>query len=239
MDLKYTLFFIRNNTIYYNYEIYVNYYLLYSNTVHVHCTVYNTIWNLLCLIYSTVQYYSISCTVFVQDTRIVLYSHISIHCILYSTMNCAHWYENKINPFSQGVLCNEQLRGIRFDINDVVIHADPVHRGDDQIIPTARRCFHGSVLTAQPRLLEPVYLCEVQCPESAVGGVYAAINRKRGVVFGEESIERTPMFLIKSYLPVNETFGQFFFSISLDSISLDWALILLSYIHVFVSLSEC
>lgn len=110
-------------------------------------------------------------------------------------------------------MCNEQLRGIRFDINDVVIHADPVHRGDDQIIPTARRCFHGSVLTAQPRLLEPVYLCEVQCPESAVGGVYAAINRKRGVVFGEESIERTPMFLIKSYLPVNETFGQFFFNI--------------------------
>jgi elongation factor 2 len=107
----------------------------------------------------------------------------------------------------EGVLCDENMRGIRFNIHDVTLHADAVHRGGGQIIPTARRCFYASVLTAQPRLLEPVYLCEVQCPESAVGGVYAVLNRKRGIVFGEESIAGTPMFLVKAHLPVNESFG--------------------------------
>ncbi len=106
------------------------------------------------------------------------------------------------------MLCDENMRGVRFDICDVTLHTDAVHRGGGQIIQTARRCFHASVLTAKPRLLEPVYLCEVQCPESAVGGVYSVLNRKRGIVFGEENIAGTPMFLVKSHLPVNESFGE-------------------------------
>lgn len=62
------------------------------------------------------------------------------------------------------------ILGVRFNIHDVTLHADAIHRGGGQIIPTARRVFYASVLTAQPRLLEPVYLVEIQCPESAVGG---------------------------------------------------------------------
>ena len=107
----------------------------------------------------------------------------------------------------QGVLCDENMRGVRVDIHDVTLHTDAVHRGGGQIIPTARRCFYASVLTAQPRILEPVYICEVQCPENAVGGVYSVLNRKRGIVFGEEKVIGTPMTLVKSYLPVNESFG--------------------------------
>jgi translation elongation factor EF-G len=42
------------------------------------------------------------------------------------------------------------------------IQADAIHRGGGQIIPTARRVFYASVLTAAPRLLEPVYLVEIQ-----------------------------------------------------------------------------
>lgn len=36
------------------------------------------------------------------------------------------------------------------------------HRGGGQIIPTTRRCLYACLLTAQPRLMEPVYLCEIQ-----------------------------------------------------------------------------
>jgi hypothetical protein len=66
----------------------------------------------------------------------------------------------------EGVLCDENMRGVRFNIYDVTLHADAIHRGGGQIIPTARRCLYASVLTAAPRLLEPVYLCEIQCPEN-------------------------------------------------------------------------
>lgn len=62
------------------------------------------------------------------------------------------------------------ILGVRINIHDVTLHADAIHRGGGQIIPTARRVFYASILTAQPRLLEPVYLVEIQCPENAVGG---------------------------------------------------------------------
>ena len=48
------------------------------------------------------------------------------------------------------------MRGVRFDLHDVTLHADAIHRGGGQVIPTARRVFYASVLTAEPRLLEPV-----------------------------------------------------------------------------------
>jgi elongation factor 2 len=107
----------------------------------------------------------------------------------------------------EGVLAEENMRGIRFNILDVTLHADAIHRGGGQIIPTARRCFYAAVLTAQPRLMEPVYLCEIQCPENAVGGIYGVLNRRRGIVIEEMQVAGTPMFQVKAYLPVNESFG--------------------------------
>jgi len=107
----------------------------------------------------------------------------------------------------ESVLCEENMRGVRFNIHDVTLHADAIHRGGGQIIPTARRCFYACLLTAAPRLLEPVYLVEIQCPESAVGGIYGVLNRRRGHVFEENQVAGTPMFIVKAYLPVNESFG--------------------------------
>jgi len=107
----------------------------------------------------------------------------------------------------EGVLCDENLRGVRFDLHDVTLHADAIHRGGGQIIPTARRCLYASLLTAKPRLLEPVYLVEIQCPEAAVGGIYGVLNRRRGHVFEESQVTGTPMFVVKAFLPVNESFG--------------------------------
>ena len=113
-----------------------------------------------------------------------------------------------IDVFVKGVLCDEHMRGVRFDIHDVTLHADAIHRGGGQIIPTARRVLYACVLTAAPRILEPVYLVEIQCPEPAVGGIYSVLNRKRGHVFEESQVPGAPMFVVKAYLPVNESFGE-------------------------------
>jgi len=107
----------------------------------------------------------------------------------------------------ESVLCDENMRGVRFNIHDVTLHADAIHRGGGQIIPTARRCLYACLLTGQPRLMEPVYLVEVQCPENAVGGIYGVLNRRRGHVIEESQVAGTPMFIVKAYLPVNESFG--------------------------------
>ena len=68
---------------------------------------------------------------------------------------------------------------------DVVLHADAIHRGGGQIIPTCRRALYAAQLTAEPRLCEPVYLVEIQAPENALGGIYSVLNQKRGHVFEE------------------------------------------------------
>jgi elongation factor 2 len=107
----------------------------------------------------------------------------------------------------EGPLSDENVRGVRFNLHDVTLHADAIHRGGGQIIPTARRCLYACMLTAQPRYLEPVYLVEIQCPESAVGGIYSVLNRRRGVVIEEMQVPGTPMFVVKAHLPVNESFG--------------------------------
>merc|ERR1712121_513428 len=107
----------------------------------------------------------------------------------------------------EGVLAEENMRGVRFNIHDVTLHTDAIHRGGGQIIPTARRCFYACILTASPKLMEPVYLVEIQCPEQAVGGIYGVLNRRRGHVIEEMQIVGTPMFVVKAYLPVNESFG--------------------------------
>jgi elongation factor 2 len=107
----------------------------------------------------------------------------------------------------EGVLCEENMRGIRFNILDVALHTDAIHRGGGQVIPTARRVLYACQLTAQPRLQEPIYLVEIQCPDTARGGIYGVLNRRRGHVFAEDQRPGTPIYMVKAYLPVNESFG--------------------------------
>ncbi|CAG8516708.1 71_t:CDS:2 [Acaulospora colombiana] len=107
----------------------------------------------------------------------------------------------------EGVCAEEYMRSCRFNIMDVVLHADAIHRGGGQIIPTCRRVIYASCLLATPGILEPVYLVEIQCPESAMGGIYSVLNRRRGHVFAEEQRAGTPLYNVKAYLPVNESFG--------------------------------
>jgi elongation factor 2 len=107
----------------------------------------------------------------------------------------------------EGPIAEEPMRSIRFNIMDVTLHADSIHRGTGQIMPTTRRVLLASTLLAEPGLLEPVFLVEIQVPESAMGGVYGVLTRRRGHVFNEEQRPGTPLFTIKAYLPVMESFG--------------------------------
>jgi elongation factor 2 len=107
----------------------------------------------------------------------------------------------------EGVLMNENMRGIRFNILDVVLHTDAIHRGGGQIIPTARRVFFAAQLTAQTRLMEPIFLAEIQAPQTAVGGIYSVMNKRRGQIVEEVQRPGTPMLTVKCYLPVTESFG--------------------------------
>jgi len=106
-----------------------------------------------------------------------------------------------------GPLCEEQMRGCRFNLMDVVLHADAIHRGMGQIMPTSRRVCFSSLMTAEPGLLEPVYLCNISVPQEAMGNVYGVLTQRRGHVFSEEQRPGTPQMTLLAYLPVMESFG--------------------------------
>jgi elongation factor 2 len=107
----------------------------------------------------------------------------------------------------EGPLCEENMRGIRFNLEDVTLHADSIHRGAGQIMPPTRRCCFAAELTAKPTLQEPVFLVEITCPQPAMSGVYNIMNLRRGCVFEENPREGTPIIQAKAYLPVAESFG--------------------------------
>merc|ERR1712070_106914 len=107
----------------------------------------------------------------------------------------------------EGVMTEENMRGIRFNLEDVTLHADAIHRGGGQITPTMRRACYACELTAKPRFQEPIFLVEIQTPNDAVGNIYGCISQRRGIVQGEEPISGTPLVMLKAFLPVAESFG--------------------------------
>jgi elongation factor 2 len=107
----------------------------------------------------------------------------------------------------EGVLCDENMRGVRVNIEDMTMHADAIHRGGGQIIPTARRVVYACCLTASPRLVEPMFQVDIQTVETAMGGIYGVLTRRRGIIIGEEQRPGTPIYNVRAYLPVAESFG--------------------------------
>ncbi|KAJ7159068.1 P-loop containing nucleoside triphosphate hydrolase protein [Mycena crocata] len=112
---------------------------------------------------------------------------------------------------NEGVCAEEHVRGVRFNLLDAVLHGDAIHRGGGQVIPTVRRVINAASLLAEPAIMEPVYLIEVQCPEAVVGDVYACFNKRRSQILSDrDSTDQRPgtsMFTIKAYLPVSDSFG--------------------------------
>jgi len=106
----------------------------------------------------------------------------------------------------QGPLAEENMRGVRFNLMDVKLHADSIHRGMGQIQPTARRVFFGAVLTSDPRFMEPIFKCIIACPEDVVQGVQQAIMAKRGEMqYSEDKDGKT---IVCAFLPIAETLGD-------------------------------
>jgi elongation factor 2 len=106
-----------------------------------------------------------------------------------------------------GILCDENMRGMRFNIIDCELHTDAIHRGGGQIMPTARRLYFALELLSQPSLVEPIFSCDITAPSDCMGGVYQSLNQRRGIVIEEIQISGTPLNLVKAFLPVSESFG--------------------------------
>jgi elongation factor 2 len=112
-----------------------------------------------------------------------------------------------IQGSAAGIICDEPMRGVRFNLEDLTLHADSIHRGAGQIMPPCKRALYCCQLVSEPCIYEPMYLCDITVPQNAIAGVYSTLSCRRGVVEGKEDRPGTPLSKIKAFLPVLESFG--------------------------------
>jgi len=108
---------------------------------------------------------------------------------------------------SEGILCAEPLRGVRFNLHDAKLHSDSVHRGPGQIIPAAKKVFWASFLAAKPALVEPYFMAEIETENKTISKVYTVVTSRRGSVQEQIPKNGTPLSVIKAHLPVERSFG--------------------------------
>merc|ERR1711968_263026 len=108
---------------------------------------------------------------------------------------------------NEGPMCEERVRGLKMWVNDVVLHADAIHRGMGQISPTSRRVTYAGIYQAKPALLEPVFLVNITCPQAITGSIYNVMSMRRGTVLDEGGAMAGGVANMRAYLPVAESFG--------------------------------
>jgi len=106
----------------------------------------------------------------------------------------------------QGPLCEENMRGIRFNLFDVKLHTDSIHRGMGQIQPTARRVFFAATLTANCRFQEPIFAVSIGAPAEVQPGIMQALGACRGEFISSE--QAGSQIVVAAFVPIAETIGR-------------------------------
>merc|ERR1719146_547355 len=106
----------------------------------------------------------------------------------------------------QGPLCEENMRGIRFNLLDVKLHTDSIHRGMGQIQPTARRVFFAATMTANCRFQEPIFAVSIGAPAESQPGIMQALGACRGDFISSE--QAGSQIVVAAFVPIAETIGR-------------------------------
>lgn len=123
-------------------------------------------------------------------------------------------YLNEIKEFmrdgfrrvtAQGPLIGEEVRGARFELTDVALHADAIHRTGNQITAPMISVIKGLIMAAKPILYEPIFNVEINVSTDQLSGVTSTLNKRRGSAHEFDS--QGARTIIRGVLPVRESFG--------------------------------
>ncbi|VEU21395.1 DEKNAAC102388 [Brettanomyces naardenensis] len=107
----------------------------------------------------------------------------------------------------EGPLCNEPIRDIRFRIIDADISSSNIEANSAQIIQMVRNACHSAIMTATPRLLEPVYEIEIFCPRIVVNKLTTFLDKRRGSIISKAPLEGTQLYRVIGTVPVIDSVG--------------------------------
>ncbi|MDR2831050.1 MAG: elongation factor EF-2 [Methanobrevibacter sp.] len=104
-----------------------------------------------------------------------------------------------------GPIANEITVGLKFKLVDAKLHEDAIHRGPAQVLPSIRKAIFGSIMLAQPVLLEPIQKVFINTPKDYMGNATREIQNRRGQIVDMD--QEGDMANIESKVPVAEMFG--------------------------------
>ncbi|MEM3640349.1 MAG: elongation factor EF-2 [Candidatus Bathyarchaeia archaeon] len=103
------------------------------------------------------------------------------------------------------VLAKEPAYGLKVNLEDIMVHEDPVHRGPAQILPMTWRPIWCAFLLSEPKLLEPIISFDCKVPNEFVSSVIAIVQKRRGKIL--DMVNEEDMVVVKAEMPVAESFG--------------------------------
>lgn len=107
----------------------------------------------------------------------------------------------------EGPLADEPVRGVKIRLLDANVAENETARSPAQVIPTARRVVFSSMLTASPRLMEPIYSVEIVGTSEAMTVAEQLASRRRGLVVSQSDVVGTPLRRKVLHMPVLDSFG--------------------------------
>ena len=126
---------------------------------------------------------------------------------------------------SAGPLCEEAMWGVAFDVQVKIstslvssssLSPSPIDQElqeevygpfSGQVMTAVSSACKRAVMEAEPRIVEAMYLAEVQSGAEALSGVYAVLGKRRAKILREEMKEGSDTFLVHAHLPVAASFG--------------------------------
>ncbi|HNA40813.1 MAG TPA: elongation factor G, partial [Saprospiraceae bacterium] len=117
-------------------------------------------------------------------------------------------YQKPINDGFTAMMNNGVLAGYGIDAMKVRVYDGSMHAVDSKPIAfelCAKEGFRAAASSAAPVLLEPIMKLEVTCPDEYTGGVIGDLNRRRGLIKGQDA--KFSAVIIKAEVPLSEMFG--------------------------------
>lgn len=109
------------------------------------------------------------------------------------------------SAMEDGPVAREKVMGLKISLKDAKIHEDAVHRGPAQVLPAIRKAVYGSIMLANPTLLEPMQKVFINVPQDYMGAATREIQNRRGQIV--DMSQEGDMATVESKVPVAEMFG--------------------------------
>ncbi|ELP93278.1 elongation factor, putative [Entamoeba invadens IP1] len=120
-------------------------------------------------------------------------------------------YDGMISAFEEvtrkGPMCDEEMEGVVFVLERLVFADSETPITTNEVKEAITTAMIESFEKGKRRMKEPVYYCEVRAPSEVVGKVFQVLDKRRAKILEDDYDETQNLYVVKSQLPVVESFG--------------------------------